>query len=72
MEEKSFVHNYKRCPECLTNLPLNAKACTSCKQKVGDADKNGLAKRAINWRGYFMLLISWTALFFYVWWAFFQ
>lgn len=61
---------YKRCPECFTKLPLRAQKCHACNQKVGEADKFGLAKKPFNWVGYGTALILWIVFGFFFWWAF--
>ncbi len=61
---------YKRCPECFTKLPLNAKKCPECKQTVMEADKFGLAKTPVDWTRYILVIVLWAALAYFIWWAF--
>jgi len=60
----------KKCPECFTYLPLNAKICTSCKVKVGKAGKDGIAEKATDWLAYLLCLAAWFLFGYYIWWAF--
>jgi len=70
-QKKNVDPKFKRCPECFAKLPLNATTCHSCKQKVEEADKYGLAKKPVNWSGYITVIGLWLALGLYLWWAFF-
>jgi len=60
----------KRCPECFTELSLDAKICFSCNQKVGKLGKHGLAKKPFNWLSYVICILSWLGFCLYIWWAF--
>jgi len=60
----------KKCPECLTHLPLETEICTSCKKKVGEVDKNGIAKRPTDWMAYIICFGSLLVLCLYLWWLF--
>ncbi len=63
----------KRCPDCYTNIPIQGTQCPSCKRKIKlKVDKNGYAKRPINWVAYFSCFMSWLAVVIYIWWAFFK
>ena len=61
----------KRCPYCSTILPLYAKECFACNEKVGPVGKYGLARKPFDWKGYLICLLSFVALGLYIWWAFF-
>lgn len=61
----------KRCPECFVNLPLDAKVCFSCHTRVGRIDRNGKAKKKVNWISYLLCIVSWAILIAYIKWAFF-
>ncbi len=61
----------KRCPECFINLPIDAKRCHSCQNRVGSVDRQGKAKKATNWYAYIMCVVSWAGLILYLKWAFF-
>ncbi|WDN90424.1 hypothetical protein BuS5_03395 [Desulfosarcina sp. BuS5] len=71
MDEKNHCFTTKKCPECLTNLPLNAEKCPDCGKKIGEVDKTGFAKRPVNWLSYIISVLAWVALCLYIWWAFF-
>jgi len=60
----------KRCPECFVNFSLDAKECFSCHSKVGKIDKQGKARKGVNWISYIVCIISWGILIFYIKWAF--
>ena len=66
-------HIAKRCPECFSNLPMNATICPWCNQKVTTkVNKHGHAKKPIDWYAYVACLLSWVAAGFYIWWVFFK
>lgn len=65
------VHMTKKCPECFTYLPLNAKVCHSCGKSVGSVNKLGLAERPLNVKGYVMAGLAILAFVIFVWWGFF-
>lgn len=71
-DDETYPSKSKKCPECLTHIPVEAVVCPSCKQRVGKRTDSGIAKKAINWKSYIMLIISWAAFIFYMWWAFFR
>ena len=60
----------KRCPECFTNLPVDADRCTSCNQKVGKVTDSGLAERPTDWMSYIMAIIAVGAFCYFMWWLF--
>jgi len=60
----------KQCPECLENMPLDARCCPSCGIRVGRVDRYGKARKGIDWIGYLLCLLSWLALILYIKWAF--
>ena len=65
------IHSTKKCPECLTQIELEATRCHMCKSKVSVVDeKTGMAKRTINWSAYFICLLAWIAFGIYIWVAF--
>ncbi len=68
----NLTNAFKKCPECLASLALNAEECTECKQKVGPPDHRGLAKKPTNWKGYIYTIIAWSALAIFVWYGFFR
>jgi hypothetical protein len=71
-QEKDVEPKFKRCPECFAKLPLDAKQCNSCDQKVEGVGQYGLAKKPIDWTGYFRAIGLWLILICYLWWAFFR
>ena len=60
----------KRCPECAVHLSIDATRCTDCGKRVGPVDKNGVARKAINYRAYAEMIIAFAALGLFVWWFF--
>jgi hypothetical protein len=66
------VYTYKKCYDCLKELTLDAKVCFSCGNKVGPVDKNGIAKRPIDWKAYAVAFLAGLGFCYYMWWAFFQ
>jgi RNA polymerase subunit RPABC4/transcription elongation factor Spt4 len=71
-EKDDEIRSSKKCPECMTYIPVDAKICPMCKKRVGKVKESGMAKKAVDWKSYIMLVISWGAFFFYMWWAFFR
>ncbi len=65
------AHMTKKCPECFTYLPLDAKVCTSCGKSVGPVSRVGLAEKPPNLKGYAMAAIAILAFVIFVWWGFF-
>jgi len=70
MEKKDETYSSKKCPECMAHIPADATVCPSCKRRIGKRSDTGMAKKAIDWKSYIMLIISWAAFAFYIWWAF--
>lgn len=68
--EKDFLYATKRCPFCYEYMPLRATRCPACKKGVGDVEKHGMAKKAIDWKAYGVALAAVAALSAYIWWAF--
>ena len=62
----------KKCPECFTYLPGDAKVCHSCNIKVGEAGKEGVAKKPVDWMSYFVSIVAIVILGLFVWWSFFR
>lgn len=71
VDSPQTVYLVKRCPECFINLPIDAKRCYHCKTRVGRVDRNGKARKAVNWYSYLICAISWSAFIAYLNWAFF-
>jgi len=76
-KEQSFAkpdtprHIIKKCPSCYEYLPLRAKVCPACQNKVGDVDKLGFAGKPFDWMGYLFAVISIAVFVAFIWWAFF-
>ncbi len=68
--DENAVYISKKCPECYEYIPLDAKVCKSCKTKVGEIDKHGMAKRKTNWEANITAIVAWIIFFLYIWWAF--
>lgn len=68
--EKDFQYATKRCPFCYEYMPLRATRCPVCKKGVGEVEKHGMAKKAIDWKAYMVALAAIAALSAYIWWAF--
>ncbi|MEE8398908.1 MAG: hypothetical protein V3S89_07870 [Desulfobacterales bacterium] len=64
-------HSSKLCPYCSVSLSLAATDCPACKRKVGDVDKNGMAKKPANYWAYVACLLAWVGFYLYIQWAFF-
>lgn len=62
----------KRCPYCSTNINISETRCVSCKRKVGEPDKYGIAKKPFDWQGYGMSILATIAFIGFMWWAFFR
>jgi hypothetical protein len=56
----------------MTYIPAGADICPMCKRRVGKKTESGMARKAVDWKSYIMLIISWAAFAFYMWWAFFR
>ena len=69
-EKESKTYLLKICPECSTNIPVDAKKCFSCHARVGEVDAGGRAKRPFNWLTYSTCFLSWLGFSLYIWWAF--
>ena len=48
----------KRCPFCSAILALSEKQCPSCKRKVGDPDKNGVAEIPGRWKTWVSFVVA--------------
>lgn len=66
------IFTFKRCPECLSNIPIHVGECPECQQKVGPPDKRGVATKPVNWTGYLSAAILWIVFGVFMWWAFFK
>ena len=68
--DKDFQYATKRCPFCYEYMPLSATRCPVCRRGVGDVEKHGMAKKAVDWKAYTVALVAILALSVYIWWAF--
>lgn len=66
-KDRNFGHLTKKCPDCLTYIPLAADVCPSCNKRVGKVTKTGMAKRLTDWNSYIVLIIAVAAFSFYIW-----
>lgn len=69
--EKELAQASKKCPECYTYVPLDAKICPSCKAAIGQIKDHGMAEKPTNWKAYIICAIAWLVFLLYVKWAFF-
>ena len=60
----------KKCHNCLTSMPVDARRCPECNKKVGDVDNLGFAKKPVQWVAYITTLIWFQGFCLFVWWAF--
>ena len=68
--EKESFYATKRCPYCYEYMPLTAVRCPACRKGVGEVEKHGMAKKAVDWKAYMIALAAISALAAYIWWAF--
>ena len=61
----------KKCPYCNVPLSLNANEWFSCKKKVGNINRHGIAERPTNYWSYALCLVAWVGFYLYMRWAFF-
>jgi len=66
------VFTVKRCLDCGTYMKLEAERCPFCKHRVGGVDKNGIAKKPLDWKAYVISILVWIGFSYYMWWAFFR
>ncbi len=71
-KDKTISHVSKRCPNCLIYLPLDAKICSGCKEKVGEVNEYGMAKKPVDWLSYIISFLFAAGLGLYIWWLFFK
>jgi predicted nucleic acid-binding Zn ribbon protein len=75
MEENNEIklpRPYKQCPDCLEKLPLDAKKCSQCGQRVGKIMSDGKARKPIDWLAYAISAALIGAFIYYMRWAFFS
>ena len=68
--EKDFHYATKRCPFCYEYMPLSATRCPACRKGVGNVEKHGMAKKAVDWKAYGIAIAAVIALSVYIWLAF--
>jgi hypothetical protein len=49
---------------------LQTTKCPSCKTRLGEVEKHGMAKKTVDWKAYTMAVIAVLGLVIYIWWAF--
>ncbi len=69
--QKLLTRPYKQCPDCLERLPLDAKRCKNCGQKVGKVQADGKAQKPIDWKAYLLSALFIILFLLYINWAFF-
>ena len=69
MPEKTASKRFstKKCPECLTPLPLSAQRCTACNNRVGPVNSIGIAKKPVDWIAYLMAIVAVGAFCGFMW-----
>ncbi len=67
-----MLWSYKQCPYCLEKLPLHARKCTQCGERLGKIMPDGKARKPIDWKGYIISAILIGAFIYYIKWAFFS
>ena len=68
-DKLKLPRSYKQCPDCLEKLPLAAKKCTQCGQRLGKIMPDGKARKPIDWKGYIISAILIGALVYYLMWV---
>ena len=66
----SGVYATKRCAYCRTHNKIDAETCInelSCGKKIGEIDKNGFARKPIDWWSYISCFMWCFALLIYLW-----
>ena len=63
--EKKF--STKKCYECFEHMKLDAIECPFCKSRVGPVDRDGIAKKPVDWISYVVFLVALAALALFVW-----
>jgi len=63
--EKRF--STKKCYECFEHMKLDAVECPACKSRVGPVDRNGIAKKPVDWTSYVVFLVAFVVLVLFVW-----
>lgn len=62
----------KKCPYCSTTLGLHDTVCFSCKKKVRESNRHGIAKKPFDWMGYLLSFASLAALVYFIRFVFFK
>ena len=66
-EKVDKIFSTKKCYECFEHLALDAVECPSCKSRVGPVDRNGIAKKPVDWISYVIFVVAFAALVLFVW-----
>ncbi len=61
----------KKCPYCSVTIAINDTQCFSCKNKVGEPDDHGIAKKPTDWMSYIYAIVSIGAFSGFIYWLFF-
>ncbi|RLC00332.1 MAG: hypothetical protein DRI57_32420 [Deltaproteobacteria bacterium] len=61
----------KKCPYCHVILKAADTKCFGCKNKVGPADKYGIAEKLTDWMSYIIAVISCGGFAYFAFWLFF-
>ena len=69
-DENKYEYHAKKCPECMTYIPVDANVCPMCKKRVGKNTESGMARKAFDWKAYLGFVLALAAFVFYIWWAF--
>jgi len=70
MNTTNIQYTTKRCPECLSDLPLDTTICNHCKQKVGSVNNIGFAEIRPVLFSYITLFLSLMVFGLFAWWGF--
>ncbi|MFP4475711.1 MAG: hypothetical protein ACLFOY_09115 [Desulfatibacillaceae bacterium] len=60
----------KKCPYCSTTLGYDETLCIACKNKVGEANENGIATKPGAWKAYVSFGFALCLLGGYIYWFF--
>jgi len=61
----------KKCPYCHAILKAADTKCFGCKNKVGPADKYGIAEKPTDWMSYIIALVCCGGFAYFAYWLFF-
>lgn len=61
----------KKCPYCSVTVGIDETQCFSCKNKIGEPNEHGIAKKPINWVANITAIFVCGAFIYYMYWLFF-